>query len=391
MRRRLPALALAAVLLALPSAARADRALVVTSGNQLIAFDTNAPAAGTTTIAVSGLGFGEVLKGIDFRPATGQLYGVAVPSGAVGETVRTYTLDPATGAATFLGQSSNFLVADVPAEVSFDPVIDRARYVDDTGNNTRLRPTDGTSVLPTGDSDLDPTLAPDVIALAYDRSFAGANLSSGYAIDRTESRLDLLGGADGYPPATRGAVTPIGQLGVSLGPAADAGFDISVDGRAFAAMTDGVTNVTGLYRIDLSSGAATSIGTIGTGQLQALSLALVPGTETIPTPPDAKRPVALIDLRAKLKLKRLLAGKVGFRFSVSEACKATAALTVGKTAVAAGSASFGSPAVGSIRFVATKAGKKLLAGKRRAKARLTLTLTDTAGNVGTARARALLE
>ena len=42
----------------------------------LITFDTATPGVTSAPVVVTGLGAGETLVGIDFRPATGQLFGV---------------------------------------------------------------------------------------------------------------------------------------------------------------------------------------------------------------------------------------------------------------------------------------------------------------------------
>src|SRR5438046_2378593 len=47
------------------------------TGTALLRFDSSNPAAVVTT-GVTGLNAGEALQGIDFRPATGQLFGLGV-------------------------------------------------------------------------------------------------------------------------------------------------------------------------------------------------------------------------------------------------------------------------------------------------------------------------
>jgi Domain of unknown function (DUF4394) len=374
--RTLSALAFAATMLAVPAVAHADRALMLTPGNQMVSFDTAAPATTLGTIGVTGVPSEETLRGIDFRPATGQLYGWSAVTPGPGP-IRTYTIDPSSGAATLVGQTVANIASNVPGGLSFDAGIDRARYVDTQDKNARLRPADGTATV--GDSPISPSsLEPDLVGLAYDRSFAGATLTTAFAIDRTGSRLDFLGGVDGFPPPTLGQVTPIGPLGFSL-KAVDGGFDISADGRAFGVLTDSADGLTRLYAISLTTGGATPIGPVGTGGQEAFSLALIPGTEALP---DRKAPAGLIDIPPKAKSAKLRASKVKFKFSASEACTAAAALVVGKTTVAEGAATLSGAGVAQITLKATKAGKKKLKGLKRAGGKLTLSLTDPAGNVG---------
>ena len=63
--------------------------------NTLFRFDTATPTTLSTGVPVTGLDATFNLVGIDFRPATGDLYGFAVS----GNNTRLYTID-VTGAAT---------------------------------------------------------------------------------------------------------------------------------------------------------------------------------------------------------------------------------------------------------------------------------------------------
>ena len=65
----------------------------VNTSNQLLRFDSSTPGTATTVGAITGLQGGENMLGIDFRPATGQLY-------ALGSTSRLYVINKMTGAAT---------------------------------------------------------------------------------------------------------------------------------------------------------------------------------------------------------------------------------------------------------------------------------------------------
>jgi hypothetical protein len=62
----------------------------VTTTNQLVRFDSATPGTVVAVGAITGIQGGETILGIDFRPATGQLY-------ALGSTSRLYTIDTATG------------------------------------------------------------------------------------------------------------------------------------------------------------------------------------------------------------------------------------------------------------------------------------------------------
>src|SRR5262245_34525491 len=73
----------------------------LTDNNFLVQFDSAAPATFTNVAYLSGLQSGERMVGIDFRPRTGQLFGIGVVDGAT-DTVRVYTINALTGVATLV-------------------------------------------------------------------------------------------------------------------------------------------------------------------------------------------------------------------------------------------------------------------------------------------------
>jgi len=75
------------------SSASAELVFGVTQSQTLVTWDSAAPNALLSGVALSGMQSNEVIRGIDFRPATGQMY-------ALGSMNRLYTINTATGAAT---------------------------------------------------------------------------------------------------------------------------------------------------------------------------------------------------------------------------------------------------------------------------------------------------
>lgn len=263
-------------------------------GNALIRFDSANPTATTSVGVVSGLIAGQTLVGIDFRPRTGQLIGSAVTTGsAANSPISTYVINPTTGVATLIGTAPALPGAgDIPSGYDFNPTVDRIRYVNINDENARLNPVNGG--LAGDDTNLTPPTV-DAIGAAYDRNFdrqTGASTTiptTLYLIDRAGNQLVLLGGVNGTPSPNGGVTIPRGPLGITLAAGADGGFDISVDpsvsfalnnnglGRALAALTtsDGITR---LYDINLATGTATVIGTIGNGAMQLRSIAILPSS-----------------------------------------------------------------------------------------------------------------
>jgi hypothetical protein len=228
---------------------------------------TSRPITGLQTPA-------ETVVGLDFRPATGQLFLATVPTGvAANATIRSYTLDPATATATFVGTIPGTVpgAADSPTGTDFNPVVDRLRVVNAGNENFRINPNNGT--LSGNDVDLTytaPATGP-VTAVAYDRNVAPGppgtiappgTLTTLYGIDVGADRLVTIGGVGAETPGgpNGGAVRAEGTLGLAVDNASDAGFDIAANGSAFASLT--VSGQPGLYRVNLAGGTATLIGAL---------------------------------------------------------------------------------------------------------------------------------
>jgi hypothetical protein len=235
------------------SEARALPVYGVTTGNQLVRFDTATPNNVTTIGAITGLQTGENVLGIDFRPANGQLYGL-------GSTSRLYTINLITGAATQVGTTGAFTLTGADFGFDFNPTVDRIRVVSNTGQNLRLNPNDGS--LTATDGPLNPG-TPSAAAAAYTNNFAGATTTTLYVIDSGTDTLNIQN------PPNNGTLVSVGALGVNTTNVA--GFDISpTDGTAFAALTVGMASQ--LYRINLTNGAATLAGNIGGTGLRAIAI-----------------------------------------------------------------------------------------------------------------------
>lgn len=174
MRRLLVAtLALCALL---PAAeAGAVPAAGITATRYLVLFDTDSP--GTFSYRpISGLLADERIIGLDARPSTGELYvaGVVDPPGDVGsDTLRLYTIDPATAVVTQLGLPIGGLADDASYGFDFNPSVDRIRVVNTSDQSFRLNPFNGQ--LAGTDTNLDnPAGTESVAAVAYDRNLPPA-------------------------------------------------------------------------------------------------------------------------------------------------------------------------------------------------------------------------
>ena len=281
MKRTSVIVAIALAFGALDGTASAATLYAVTGTNTLLQFDSATPATITRTVAITGLLTGsERVLGIDFRPRTGQLFAVTIPTGVPANGLLTaYRVNPHSGVATFVGSIPPNTVpgaADVASGFDFNPTVDRIRIVNVNDENFRVNPNNG--ALSGNDTNLNPS-GRQVIAESYDRNwnraFATTVATTLYGISRTApSSLVLQGGLNGSPSPNGGQITTVGPLGVTLDAFSDAGFDIDAGGTAYAALTVG--GLTRLYSVNLTTGAATLVGTIGTGTTAVTGLAVVP-------------------------------------------------------------------------------------------------------------------
>ncbi|RIW12789.1 DUF4394 domain-containing protein [Algoriphagus lacus] len=211
--------------------------------NQLFFFedgDINFPAE---TKTLTGLGSGESIISIDYRPATGQLYGLSSAS-------RLYLINENSGVATPLGGGPFTPSIDgMGASIDFNPTVDRIRLVSQTGQNLRLHPETGAVVAV--DGTIKGGTNPKISGVAYTNSVSGATSTVLYDIDIEEDILYM------QVPPNEGGLQEVGSLGEDFDGATD--FDINPD-NSIALAVSRTVNQSRLFLIDLSSGNATWVG-----------------------------------------------------------------------------------------------------------------------------------
>lgn len=253
-------LLIAASLAAAPASAETVFGLTST---RIVTFDTANPGVILSSSPIAGLG-NVSLRGIDFRPADGQLYAL----GSNGNLFR-LTANGNSYQATDLGALST---APQGSSFGFDfnPTVDRIRVTSDTNQNLRLNQTTSPpGVNVDGAITLNDSSNIDLIAAAYTNSVAGATTTTLYGLDAfTDALVRSTNANAGLYTNTNVGGGLFGPLGVTFGSTDQLGFDISaITGGAFFSLNDG------FFSVDLTTGAATRIGTIGAGNLIGLSLA----------------------------------------------------------------------------------------------------------------------
>jgi hypothetical protein len=165
-------------------------------------------------------------------------------------------LQTATGSAQFASFTGSGFGFD------FNPMRDKLRVVSNTGQNLRI---DVEAGAVTTDSKLTPASAGSTAA-AYTNSFAGAASTTLYVIDVNGRQLAIQGQRSGDP--NKGDLKPVGRLGITTELQSASGFDINGrTGAAFAALNlSSSNNVSELFNINLTTGAATRVNAIGGGE-----------------------------------------------------------------------------------------------------------------------------
>jgi Domain of unknown function (DUF4394) len=237
-----------------------------TNQNLLLQFDERRPDRLIDAQSILGLGSGETLVGIDFRPKTGDLYGVSSNSVV-------YRINPSTGIA--IAENRDAMGNPVPFSpllsgnkfgVDFNPVPDAIRVVSDQQQNLRLSPDAGT-VLGV-DGNLNPGM-PQVVGAAYaNSSFSVAQPAATtlFVVDAASDQVFVQN------PPNNGTLTNGQPLGVNVG--LDTGWDIAgADNTGYLATRRPRASGSSLYRVNPMTGRTKSLGKIGSGRRVVTGLA----------------------------------------------------------------------------------------------------------------------
>lgn len=299
---RLPVLATVLLLPLLHgNVATARDIYVLGTSNNIALVPESQPGLAAAAVAVTGLVAGDLLVAIDVRPQNAQLYGLGFNS--VAGTLQLYhiAVDGAGARAFAVGTSGAFVSAvAAPAPISgsafgmdFNPATDRIRVVDNSGQNFRMNPNTGAFI----DGDLGGA-AGSVSGLnmdgpvngatttlddaAYTNNISNVSVATLYTIDSTTNSLYIQN-----PPNAGTQTLPITVTlgGPPLDFGSESGFDIPsgvnvvtsntpATGEAVAAFSVG--GISGLYHVNLATGAATLLGPFG---LIVRDIAIAPETE----------------------------------------------------------------------------------------------------------------
>lgn len=274
--------------------------LVVNGGtSRILSFNSTLPAS-VTTRDITGLPAGVTIRGIDTRvaPMTGALGNGLSTVYAVGSDNVVYTINTVaaglTVAATAVGPAytfDGFIPSNGRYGIDFNPTVDRIRVDNSDGQNSRLNPNNGAAV--DGDT-VAAGVNPDG-ALAYDANDPNAgqtaqitaaaytnndtDITTGtinYAIDSANNRLVTQGKPNTAVAPDDNSVSPntgrlftVGALGANFG--GNSGLEIFGSTNTAVAVSG-----RNLYTVNLATGAATLLGTIGQSAQPITDITIAP-------------------------------------------------------------------------------------------------------------------
>ncbi len=295
-----------------------------TVGGNLISFAHDQPDTIKTTVALSGLQGGETILGMDFRPATDQLY-------LVGSTSRLYTVDTSTGVVSEVGSVPFSVTLSGATGIDFNPVADRLRVVTASDQNVRLNPNTGavaaqdtTLAYETNDANFGAN--PNINAVGYVNNSSATTVTTLLGIDSSQGILVRIGGPNNESPSVNtGTVYSLGSLGIGTG-FTNAGLDTAIAksnssqlGLLVATLSSETESK--LYAVDLAGGAASLIGTIAAGEIV---------TDIAISTADLVAPQVLISGADSRKIKALKNSGYSLNYSGSEDGSITAELSVNR-------------------------------------------------------------
>ncbi|MCB2407568.1 DUF4394 domain-containing protein [Hymenobacter lucidus] len=255
------------------------------AGTNLITFDSAQPTLVRTATGITGVDAAQTLVGLDVRPLNNALY--ALGYNATTQTGQLYTINATTGVATPTSAAIALALGTGSIGFDFNPTVDRIRVVGANRNNYRLNPVTGTLAATDGPvAYTSGTNTPTIGAVAYTNSFTGANATSGTTLYSYDEALNLLNTQSTLNPPADGQLTTVGSSGITANLApANVDLDIYSTGvgvnTAYLVATTGTSANSSFYTVNLTTGAATSVGTIGNGiTVRDIAVAAATGVAT---------------------------------------------------------------------------------------------------------------
>lgn len=292
MRKKLLFVALALVSTLSAISSKAETIFGLTSSSQVfIMANASSPSSITGPYSVTGMASGESLIALDFNQANGTLYALAYDS--IMMKGRMYIINTTTWSASAVGSAAVSMNLDNGKNTGFDfmaTTSNMVRVVASNGNNYVLNAADG-SINATGSSsisyapsDIHFGSAANIGATAYTNSFYGADATTEVGYDVTNNSVVTFDNTNMYYVHTNGLSGVLINAGSSVG--IDAYYDATThNNTVYLSATPVLGAGAVLYTVNTTSGAATSVGVIGSGTINVRDIAVqvnrnVPATVT---------------------------------------------------------------------------------------------------------------
>lgn len=260
-------LVLPAMASSLPALKGNEQLWLLTASQQLLKINPSQPDKVLAQTRLTGLAEGELLTGIDYRVAYGDLF-------ALSNKGQLYTINTESGQLTAIGTGlANGTLQNVQYGFDFNPAADRIRVVNAAGQNLRLHPETGALAFTDPDlqyaaTDSQAGVKPTIVAAAYTYNQQNTKLTTNYAIDQALGTLVTQGSVEGIEPVVSpntGQLFTVGSLGITNLQLVS--FDISdVTNLALLAVTTSDEAASTLYQLDLTSGTTQRLGILALGE-----------------------------------------------------------------------------------------------------------------------------
>jgi hypothetical protein len=234
------------------------------SQGNLLSFSADNPRSIDSSQKITGLPAMVTLRGIDFRPATDELYGV-------GSDSVVYRVSPITAKAVAEGPAFTPALNGRFFGFDFNPTVDKIRVTSDANQNLRLNP--DTGALTGADADLNPN-DPTVVGSAYTNSSFSATPPAAttlYALDALDDAIYVQN------PPNNGTLTMATPVNINV--RGDSGFDIAGKNNVgYVATASDRRPGAELYRVNVQTGDTMKLGQIGRSGVAITGLAAVQDT-----------------------------------------------------------------------------------------------------------------
>ncbi len=246
---------------------------VLANNNTLLKYNAKSIKTSLNSVSITGMSPTEKMLSIDFRPTTGDLYGISDAS-------KLYIINLSTGLARAIATAPlTPAVSGTVISIDFDPTTDRLRLVSNTGQNLRINPE--TATVEATDANIS---GGTVMGISYTNSTAGASTTTLYGIDPVAKTLNK------QEPQNSGTLTKVADLGQDVGN--NVCLDISPNNKNVL-LAGTLKDFVGLFSIDLDRKVTKLVGKF-TGNIAIQSIAIPTNPVAYATTIDANKANTLL-------------------------------------------------------------------------------------------------